>query len=333
MEDLIEFYDARDQILNRQDYLGKHEIHEGLRRFKLCCNMKGLSSAQLEEACFISQLFEHVQATYLGYVEIKRVLLVKADDFSLKSTLRSVAICYASLILGYNEGLCKRACEMGNAHAMGVMSQYYLALPTSFDLLLLSAQNGDRVGLRCLAYYYEYGIGCDIDTPRAMSLYKQAALLHDSEAMYIYAYKAFKKDDPCRYLWLGRAAQRGKFYSTLKTFSYNQNIESGLFMKEAVIHLTDYDNGKGCGPVLFMIGKMCKSFLPKFGLSKEDRLVGYKIVNLYEDSCESARDATFCWILCAKRLGLYKDVSLLIGRLVWERRDTFTCMNNAILIP
>ena len=80
-----------------------------------------------------------------------------------------------------------------------------------------------------------------------------------------------------------------------------------------------------------MIGRMyslIKNRAADGKLRPSDEKIGQRAIDLHASACLRAKDATFCWMLCAKRLGLYKDVSCLIGRLVWERRDAFTCMSN-----
>ena len=46
-------------------------------------------------------------------------------------------------------------------------------------------------------------------------------------------------------------------------------------------------------------------------------------VRLYDECCNNARGATMSWMIVAKRLGLYRDVAMLIGGMVWDDRAAF----------
>ena len=339
MEDLIEFYDARDQFLALQSFFGTHQIVEGFKRLRGCCNMKGLSAEQLEEVRFVSELFGNVESNRFGengYQDIRRAFLKKFNDFTLKRTVRSVAICYAAFVYGYDRELETQAIEMGHPLFLGEISWRFYCLDNRpcFDFAQRSAKAGDRVGLRNLGLCFETGRGCEIDSAQAITLYKQAALLQDGEAMYRYANLAFKIDNPCRYLWFGKAAQKGRFSSLCALRAgtiFEPLVESKLFEKEAVKHMNafDYYSGQGCGPVLFMIGRMCKSILVDYGFSRENHKIMEQTVEIYHSCLRRAKNATLCWILCAKRLGLYKDISHLIAQFVWERRDSFVHTKNS----
>jgi tetratricopeptide (TPR) repeat protein len=43
-------------------------------------------------------------------------------------------------------------------------------------------------------------------------------------------------------------------------------------------------------------------------------------MNVYFNSNEHAQNASFCWMLCAKRLGIYKDIARIIGQQIWDSR-------------
>ena len=82
--------------------------------------------------------------------------------------------------------------------------------------------------------------------------------------------------------------------------------------------------------MLFMMGRMLKGYVDEekrlvFGL-RERKLefdTARDVLRLYDDCITRARDATMTWMMIAKRLGLYRDVSVLVGRMVWDKKDAF----------
>lgn len=73
----------------------------------------------------------------------------------------------------------------------------------------------------------------------------------------------------------------------------------------------------------YHIGKMihCLRNLPRYS-KKIDGDVLQKCESKYLFMVERSKVATLTWMIVAKRLGFYRDVAQLIGRLVWDGRMT-----------
>ena len=77
-----------------------------------------------------------------------------------------------------------------------------------------------------------------------------------------------------------------------------------------------------------MIGRMVKGHEEKAHISHRPTVD--RIVRMYDSCIERAREAVLCWMLCARRLGLYKDVARVVGRMVWEGRGEFMDMDREV---
>ena len=105
MEELIEFYDARDLFVGKGNYHLKQDLTEGWRRLRACAH---------EEALYVCSLFP--EGPPASAQEAKRVFLAQGENV--------VALCYAGLMNGVDRELLRRAAEKGHLFAQGQMAMW-----------------------------------------------------------------------------------------------------------------------------------------------------------------------------------------------------------------
>ena len=153
----------------------------------------------------------------------------------------------------------------------------------NIGLAELSIKGGEPFGYFALAYIYStHGFVHDI-----RDNYLIAANYGIKKAMFEYALLCDHID---KWKWL------------IKCLPY----------KESYICLYHF-KGDESSYVVFKIGQICKNDLIK-DLKIE------KAVSFYRDQLSKYQEAVHAWSLCAKRLNLYKDLRILIGKMVWESR-------------
>ena len=102
-------------------------------------------------------------------------------------------------------------------------------------------------------------------------------------------------------------------------------------LREALEHMNAHRAKRGCAPVLLMMGRMLKGCVDEddrrvFGKEQSNEEVfdaARDLVRVYQDCIRRARDAVMTWMTIAKQMGLYRDISLLVGQMVWEKRDAY----------
>ncbi len=204
----------------------------------------------------------------------------------------------------------RRAAELGYA-------------PAQADLVLMAedkdafawaeraAVQGDRWGLYQLADLLEDGRGCERDRSKAVALFGEAADLGCGRSQSSYGTLAFGERDWQRYYWWGRAAARGI---------------ACFHLREGVIGLLPLFEQGECSRILFAIGLVLKEGLnvlqgtlfghPLKAMDEMDKL--HQVVLLYEAMQERARRAVVCWSIVGRRLGVAKDVCVLIAKMALE---------------
>lgn len=282
-EELIEFYDARDQFLGRGNSLRHQDTVQGLKR---------LQASRVPEACYIGNLFWSIPRSR---EEIKRVLLANPN---------ATTLAYAGMVNGWDEDLVQQAVDMGNTYAMGEMANRLNVLAeTAFRLAKAAADAGVRGGLAMLAFCYDKGLGCKADGIRSRAAYKQATELGDAHGMTMYAVQAFLPDNPERYRLLGRAA-----CLTSSWYTFDNDVSR---------YVSIYYAQGSCPSVLITVGSFLKErpCVPSTQMSQ--------IIDAYNQCMYKTRNAVLCWILIARKMGLYKDVARLIAQEVWNDKEAF----------
>jgi hypothetical protein len=125
--------------------------------------------------------------------------------------------------------------------------------------------------------------------------------------------KLLDESDPARWFWLCQAAKRGNMYHFLGNFSRQ---------------VQEFESGSGNVVNMFQIGKALNGHVSVekrtiFGDDDDfDNLIGpaNTAISFNKSQLAACRLAIDTWSLCCLRLNIYKDLRVLIGKMVWESR-------------
>jgi hypothetical protein len=207
-----------------------------------------------------------------------------------------------------DKSLLVRSAEMGYAPA-----QAQVTLRTSGEERLAWAKRavsqGDRSGLCALGSCLRRGVACPFDPEGALELYRQAAELGDGSAEWIVGEMTFGELDSQRFVWWSRAADHG--------------CNASEFVNAALALLRSFErrqNGRilhTAAPVLRRnVNVDTRMF---FGYSVFPAMAEQmrRLLHLHQEGLGRARDAVRCWSIVGRRLGVGKDVRVIIGQLAW----------------
>jgi hypothetical protein len=289
--ELIKWWDALDLIAgSRVD----EDVERGLQMARSCDH---------PDARWLSSLFPAgVAVTKEG---VERVMLEQGED------PRAMHIAW-TLGRRIDSTLLQRAAERGYAPSQAMYSlRCSLRSPVeSFELAQKASAQGDRRGLCQLGCCLFRGAGCEADRERAIDLFKRAAALDLPLAQYIYSESAFGRADWEKYFWWGRAASRG--YAHLS------------FCRAICGLLVSFENGENCR-ILHTVGPLLRGTVDAanytlFGKSVpsdvSNQLV--RVVQLHNAMLDRARAAVHCWSVAGRRIGVVRDVRVMIAKMVWE---------------
>jgi hypothetical protein len=199
----------------------------------------------------------------------------------------------------------ERAAASGYGPAMASMSMQ-APHPQKFEWAEKAVASGDRCGFFLLARMYKNHGGIE----KATELYKVAAELGHSVACAWYGSLAFGPMDWQRYYWLARAAARGT---------------DALLFCEAVSKFLPSFEARSLGRILHTVGATVRDHLDVAKLRafghrlKEDEIAQLqRVVELYGEMLDRARDAAVTWVLVGRRCGVAKDIRVLIAKMLWK---------------
>ncbi len=153
-----------------------------------------------------------------------------------------------------------------------------------------------------------------------LALLKEASELGHGEASAWYAFDAFKESDWRRYRWLGRSMAQG-----------HQNAIRALH-SAAPAQLSLFDSGQATGRVVFELGSVLQGHAADLGvlffssIDISDFVAVQRCVQLHDQWVAEAKAAIECWIAVARRLGMARDMRLLIARMLWEQRADWSLL-------
>jgi hypothetical protein len=206
--------------------------------------------------------------------------------------------------------LLQRAAEMGYARAQAFLSSELVESADVFRLAQSAADGGDRDGLFRLANCFYGGVGCAKDETKAIELFRQSAELELGIAQHRYGELAFGELDWERHMWWGRAAVRG-----VHGYGFCTTVISLLPSFEKFEH----------GRILHTAAQVVKENLnvaasALFGVPIEKKLVTklQRVLGLHNGMLRRAKLAISSWLLVARRLGVAKDVRLIVAKMAWE---------------
>jgi hypothetical protein len=207
------------------------------------------------------------------------------------------------------DGLLELAAAKGYAPAQADLS-YEMKQPGAFELAQLAAAQGSRRGMCQLGWCFRHGLGCENDRDRAIELFGAAARLGDADAQVSLGEEAFRSRDWERFHWWSRAVERGR--------------GQRWFWRGVVSLLSAFEEGE-LGRILHIAAPLLRANLNVvkqevfgFVVSKEVWQNLLRVLELHEAMLDRARCAVACWSVVGRRMGLVKDVRVMIAKVVWE---------------
>jgi hypothetical protein len=195
-----------------------------------------------------------------------------------------------------------RAAEMGYAPAQASLSARASTAPEAFLWAQRAASQGDRRGVYRLGKCFAEGLGCAVDIRRALLLYKSAAEMDLKEAMDDYGALAFGALDWERYLWWGRAIERGRFVPE--------------FSRSVVRLLPSFEKGEN-GRILHTAAPMIRGMLEKRPGNWGELESLERTMQVHNAMLLRARHAVDCWSMAGRRLRVVKDMRVMIAKMAW----------------
>jgi hypothetical protein len=217
--------------------------------------------------------------------------------------------------LGNDESLelLERAATKGYAPAQALLASH-LHLRGDFETAEAWAEKavaaGDRFGMQRLASFLSTeSDGRSVDEVRAIALFKESAALGESTSMYSYGKLAFGELDWERFYWWGRASFDG--------------YENKLFL--ALIRLLpSFEQGEN-GRILHTGATVIEQlldvesrFVRTCRVSESECEWLQRVVALHKELLGRAKVAIDCWSMAARRLGVVKDMRVMIAKMAWE---------------
>jgi hypothetical protein len=176
----------------------------------------------------------------------------------------------------------------------------------------LAVEKNERRGYYWLGQAYAIGApGCEKNLDEARRCYRIAVNLGcqwSEEALG----GLLDVSDPEKWQLLGKAALGGDM-----TFVTEFGSVVGNFMETGQNHESVFAIGRSLNNQIFD-GRL---FLPIWRVSSKQLQLAEKAVAFFKAECVAAKKAVFAWSLVGVRLGVVKDIRVLIGKLIWDARS------------
>ncbi len=151
----------------------------------------------------------------------------------------------------------------------------------------------------------------------ARRFYLEAALLGHSPSQFAIGLQFCEKRSLERCQWYRRATLHG------------EKSMLPVLIKEATSQLNRYDKGS-TGRCLFEIGRAIAGIV-NWRVMVTNPNVCERAVNMYESWCAEARTGVMCWLWLARKLGVSKDIRLVIADLIWNERAEWSDNANPVV--
>ena len=304
------WYEARGKFLGQLDTV---DFAEGLRLAKLSTE---------DEAKWLCDVFPVAPS---NIDDVIKVFLDTAAQSNIKASTKARCLAYASCLQD-DENTSLRAANLGDSFAQAYVSDYYFAERgddvNQFLYAERSALQYDPAGMTALATLFFEGIGCIKQPEKAEFYYKFAASLGSVSASYEYGQILLVKDTTNleAYIFLGKAWKVS--HVIFNQFRYA--AEDVMLQVKAGLPK------ENLAPILFCIGEiLCVKPLRNENpnaIRRNRRCVDRNAcvmiaAEMYKEWCRKARLAVDTWSLIAKRLGVHKDIRILIGKMVWDMKS------------
>jgi hypothetical protein len=292
LQQLLAWYKVRDSLLGENRF--KQDIQKALVLASVCGH---------PNAVWLTKLFGGRDIA--SREEARRLFL------SCKNDPR--ALCFAGFLGVDDFEEIRRAADLGDAFAQAWMA-WQSDGEESFRWAEESAAQGERDGIYNFGYCFRVGTGCEQDAERAKAHYLVAAELGHVYAM-VDVGKLFAKNDPRRFIWLGRAAANG---------------DSCSFLSEMRHQIHNFGFGTGHANLVFVIGRAMKGHIDNeertiFGRSVSNFNacidLSNEALNFYEFQLQSYRKAVDSWTIVGLKNRVVKDIRKMIGKMIWDARE------------
>ena len=131
------------------------------------------------------------------------------------------------------------------------------------------------------------------------------------------------KHDPLFKFGVKAPDLRGKLWSPKRTGEYQAILMATAYIPERDVgRFVNHLENDQTGVLNYHFGRVYSRWKPLESYDGRNALE--KAVQFYLDRKKQARDGCVTWILCARRLGVNKDVVGIIKRLLWEERDRWS---------
>jgi TPR repeat protein len=214
-------------------------------------------------------------------------------------------------LLPHSNALLLRAAEMGYAPAQADAALELFLEPggEGFRWAERAAAAGDRRGMFALAQHLSEGRGCESDGGKAFELYRDAARSGDACAQFAYGRRGFELLDWERYHWYALAARAG-------------NSDAVIALTDATVLIPLFESGE-LARILHIVGPVFRAHVTNrvsFRLCVGDSFLEQyqRVIALYDAMAERAKEAMRCWSVIGRRVGLVKDVRVMIAKMLWE---------------
>jgi TPR repeat protein len=198
------------------------------------------------------------------------------------------------------------AAELGDGLGLAMMASSAQG-DEKCRLAELAAAKGEPLGMTVLATCLWSGNGCRADRPRALRLYREAAELGLPWAQYIYADRGFDASDPERFQWWGEAAARrnGPAVDGLRQVAVQYARKGGrdLYEVGCVLECLDLETLNEVGEWTAAQAECIRAAVAHCSATRR-----------------RAGRAVRWWTRVGMRLGVARDVRLIIARLLWSQR-------------
>jgi TPR repeat protein len=294
------------------------ELTLELEWLKACDTLLGYNYVKqdVKRALELAAASEHPECQVLTSLFAGKsvTIVIEARDVFLADEKKSPAsLCFAALLSHPCDlALLQQSANLGYSLAQARMASETIG-EERFLFAKSAATQQERDGFFWLGWCYEFSIGCEKDLNKARECYLVAAQLFFVWSMTNIA-RLLDESDLERWVWWGRTCEPGFPNSLLNNFS-------------AVV--LNFNSGSGNGAAVFQIGKALNGQVNVekraiFSISDDfDNRIGpaNSAISFYKYQLSACRGAVDAWTLCASRIGVVKDIRVLIGNLVWDTRD------------
>jgi hypothetical protein len=259
-----------------------------------CGRLRTARSCEHPDAQWLAGLFPPGTKVTRGGMEA--VMLEQGDD------PRAMFLAWRLAGGGWTT-LIKAAVEAGYAPAQALLSEETDREP--FLWASRAAAQGNRVGIYRMGVILSEAPSGTEDRARAIELFREAAELGEPRAQYRVGL-TFGELDWQRYFWWERAAARGNY---------------GYAFCEGIVKLLP-SFGKGLhGRILHTVAPLIRrncDFANQPLCSNPDIVQkAQQVVELHDAMLTRAREALLWWGIVGRRLGVVRDIRVMIGKLSW----------------